>query len=103
MALLKGYANLLVLYRTACGCGKQADFRPKIETSPNPRAVRRSTADRRTGYEEAEGPKEIQWLPGISPDTDRLGKKRGPGVSPALFGDFCAYKSHPGCGAGQAP
>ena len=39
----------------------------------------------RTDYEEASGPTEIQWLPGISLDTDRLGKKRGSGVSPAHF------------------
>ena len=45
----------------------------------------------------------VQWQPGISPDADRLNKKRGSGVSPALFGHFCAYKSDPGYGGGQAP
>ena len=46
---------------------------------------------------------EIQWQPGIFFAGVRLGKKGGSGVSPAPFGDFCAYKSHPGSGAGEAP
>ena len=28
---------------------------------------------------------EIQWLPGIAIDKNRLDKKWGPGVSPAVF------------------
>ena len=63
--------------------------------------VRQGAAEHRTDYEEAGGLMEIQWLPGISSDTHRLGKQRGSGVSPALFGDFCAYKSHPGFGAAR--
>ena len=39
----------------------------------------------RTDYEEAGGLALVQWLPGIKSDSDRLGKQRGPGVSPALF------------------
>ena len=66
----------------------------------SPRGDSRSTAEHRTDYEEADGPAEIQWQLGIASDTHRLGTQRGPGVSPAVFGDFCAYKSHPGFGAG---
>ena len=54
----------------------------------------------RTDHEEASGLAEIQWQLGISLDSDRLDKKRGSRVSLARFGDFCAYKSHPGSGGG---
>ena len=50
----------------------------------------------RTGYEEAGGLMEIQWLPGITPDKNRLDKKRGAGVSPARFCLlFPRWKSRP--------
>ena len=57
----------------------------------------------RIDCEGARGPVVFQWLPGPKSAGDRLDKKRGAGVSPAPFGDFCAYKSHPGSGAGEAP
>ena len=103
LALLKGYIHLWLLCRTACGWGNcSASRQQKPAKSPSPRAVRRSTAGHRTGYEAAGGLKDIQRQPGRKSPPDRLGK-RGSGVSPAPFGDFCAYKSHPGSGAGKAP
>ena len=43
----------------------------------------------RTDYEEANGLAEIQWLPGISSDNNRLGKRRG--SSPKGAGGFSAH------------
>ena len=64
----------------------------KLETTISTRAVRRSAADRRTGYEAASGPAEIQWLPGIAPDTHRLGKKGGLGSPQRLLVTFVRTK-----------
>ena len=44
----------------------------------------------RTDYEGARGPAVFQWLPGISPDSVRLGKKGGPGSPRRRFGYFAA-------------
>ena len=47
----------------------------------------------RTGYEEAGGLMEIQWLPGITPDKNRLDKKRGVwGLPSALLPTFPALE-----------
>ena len=50
----------------------------EAETTLSPRGDSRSAADRRTGYEAAIGPKEIQWLPGSFPDKNQLDKRGGP-------------------------
>ena len=49
----------------------------KIRNHFQPEGRQAKLDTHRTSYEVAGGSKEIQRLPGISPDTDRLGKKRG--------------------------
>ena len=57
----------------------------KSETTFSPRGDSRSTADRRTDYEVAEGPKEIRRHLGIGPDTHRLDKKGVWGLPSAFW------------------
>ena len=74
----------------------------KKETTPSPRAVRRSATSHRTGYEEAGGPTEIQRQLGIKISDRPIGQKEGVrGLPGAFLVTFCAYKKLPGSGAGS--
>ena len=57
----------------------------KIRNNHQPEGRQAEPDTHRTDYEGAGGPAEIQWQLGISPGKDRLDKKRGSGVSPAVF------------------
>ena len=85
VALLKGEMHLFFRIVPPAPMGNRQTSVREQEIAFSPRAVRQSTAGRRTGHEEAGGLMEIPWLPGIFSDTHRLGKKRGSGVSPAVF------------------
>ena len=107
LALLKGYANLVVLCRTACGCGNCSGSRQqkpakslstrgpaerKTETTFSTRGDSRSAAEHRTGYEVSGGQKEIQWQLGISYEAVRLGKRGGLGFPQRLLVTFVRTK-----------
>ena len=76
---------------------------------PQPEGRQPKLDSHRTDYEAAGGLKEIQWLPGIKADTDWLDKRRGPGVSPAVFPPTFGRpkvgppEANPRPGAGQPP
>ena len=57
----------------------------------------------RTDYEGAGGKEVFQWLPGISPDSVRLGKKGGPGSPRRRFGYFAAEGKVTRAGARKIP
>ena len=107
LALLKGYANLVVLCRTACGCGNCSGSRQqkhakslsprgpaerKTETTFSTRGDSRSAAEHRTAYEVSGGQKEIQWQLGISYEAVRLGKRGGLGSPQRLLVTFVRTK-----------
>ena len=116
LALLKGYANLLVLCRTACGCGNCSGSRQqkhakslsprgpaerKTETTFSTRGDSRSAAEHRTAYEVSGGQKEIQWQLGISYEAVRLGKRGGLGSPQRLLVTFVRTKVTWGVGPGR--
>ena len=74
-----------------------------LKQSSSPRAVRRSRTPTTPITRGPEAPRYFSGCP-VSPLlASDWTEKGGSGVSPAPFGDFCAYKSHPGSGAGEAP
>ena len=100
VALLKGQANLGFYVSLAASVETPQSLANPKRNNHRHEGRQAKFVTHRTDYEGAGGPAEIQWQPGIKFTPDRLDKQRGSGVSPAPFGDFCAYKSHPGSGGG---
>ena len=70
---------------------------------PQPEGRQPKWDTRRTDYEEAGGLMEIQWLPGIAPDKDRLDKNGGLGSPQRFLVTFVRTKVTRGAGAEPPP
>ena len=99
--LLKGQANLGFYVDLVASVEAPQTLANQKRNTHQPEGRQAKCVTHRTDYEGAGGSAEIQWQPGIKFIPDQLDKQRGSGVSPAPCGDFCAYKSHPGSGAGS--
>ena len=60
----------------------------KKRNRPQPEGRQAKCDTHRTDYEGAVGPTEIQWLPGITPDKNRLDKNGGLGSPRRAFAYF---------------
>ena len=71
-----------------------------LRSAYQPEGRQAKSDNHRTDYE---GPAALQKFSGkrVSPLQASDWTKAGAGVSPAPFGDFCAYKKLPGFGAGS--
>ena len=69
---------------------------------PQPEGRQAKSDTHRTDYEGPAGPAEIQWQPGISPDSVRL-DKAGSGASPAAFWLLCRRGQSNPCRSTEYP
>ena len=97
---MKGEANLIFCVGPPAPIGPYTGFRHQKQKCPLSRGSSGEVGSAPHRLREDSGAASSPWLRRISLQASDWAEKGGLGSPPAPFGDFCAYKSHPGSGGG---